>query len=138
MSGPGRRARRVSLGPASLADPDGSNPVAAAVQWLEGTLLGNVATSVAVVCVAWIGLMMLSGRMDLRRAAGVILGSFILFGAPGIAAGLMALAGSGAGAGETAPSFAAPPYIPPPPPPPPPPPAPRRDQDPFAGATVPW
>jgi type IV secretory pathway VirB2 component (pilin) len=127
----------VSLGSVSLADPDGSNAIAAAVQWLEGTLLGNVATSVAVVCVAWIGLMMLSGRIDLRRGAGVIVGGFILFGAPGIAAGLMALAGGGAGAGDTAPAFAAPPYTPPPPPPASPPP-PRRDPDPYSGATVPW
>ena len=126
----------MSLGPVSLADPDRSNPVAAAVQWLEGTLLGNAATSVAVVCVAWIGLMMLAGRIDLRRGASVILGGFILFGAPGIAAGLMALAGGGAGAGETAPAFAPLPYIPPPPPQPAPPP--RRDPDPYSGATVPW
>ena len=118
----------------SLADPAGSGAVVAAVRWVEGTLLGPVATSVAVVCVAAVGLMMLSGRIDFRRAATIILGCFILFGAPGIAAALHALAGGGAPApAASAPVYAPPPYVPPPPPPPPPP----RNPDPYAGASVP-
>jgi type IV secretory pathway VirB2 component (pilin) len=51
---------------ASLLDPSGSHPLLAAVQWLEGTLLGTVATMVAVICVAVAGFMMLSGRIDVR------------------------------------------------------------------------
>ena len=120
--------------PVSLSDPAGGNAVAAAVEWLVGTLLGPVATSVAIVAVAWLGMMMLSGRIDLRRAGAVLLGGFVLFGAPAVAAALMALAG--AGGGEAAPTFAAAPYVPPPPPPPVPPPLPRNP-DPYAGAAVP-
>ncbi|HEX8622242.1 MAG TPA: TrbC/VirB2 family protein [Allosphingosinicella sp.] len=119
----------------SLADPAGSGAAAAAVQWLEGTLLGPVATSVAVVCVAAVGLMMMSGRIDARRAATIVLGCFILFGAPGIAAALHALAGDEPAPAASEPAFVPAPYVPPPPPTPPPPPP--RNPDPYAGASVP-
>ncbi|WP_336297266.1 TrbC/VirB2 family protein [Sphingomonas sp. 7/4-4] len=80
---------------ASLDDPAGSSVILRAVQWLEGTLLGTVATTVAVISVASVGFMALSGRVDLRRAVTVIVGCFVLFGAPGIVAGLRDLAGGG-------------------------------------------
>ena len=121
--------------PGSLADPSGSSAAVAAVRWLEGALLGTAATSVAVICVAAVGLMMLSGRVSFRRAASVVLGCFILFGAPTIAAGIQAVAGGGAPAAPE-PVFVPPPYIPPPAPPPVPPPQPSNP-DPYAGAAVP-
>ena len=34
------------------ANPQGSGPIVSALSWLQGTLLGNVATSVAVIAVA--------------------------------------------------------------------------------------
>jgi type IV secretion system protein VirB2 len=58
-------------------------------------LLGTAATSVAVVCVATVGLMMLSGRIDVRRGAEAIVGCFIVFGAASIAGGIQAAAGAG-------------------------------------------
>lgn len=120
----------------SLADPAGSGVLASAVQWIEGTLLGTMATSVAVVCVATVGLMMLSGRIDLRRGGAVIFGCFILFGAPGIAAALHALAGGGGPAPvANEPVHAPPPYVPPPLPPPPTPLP--GNPDPYGGASVP-
>lgn len=87
------------------------------------------------VCVAAVGLMMLSGRIDLRRGAGVILGCFILFGAPAIAAALHALAADAPAPAASEPVYIPPPYVPPPPPPAPP--APPRNPDPYAGAAVP-
>jgi type IV secretory pathway VirB2 component (pilin) len=120
---------------ASLADPSGSGAVAAAVQWLQGTLLGTVATTVAVICVAAVGLMMLSGRLSFRRAGVVILGCFIVFGASAIAAGIHSVVGL-ADPGAGAPAYAAPPPPPPlPPAPAQPPPVPQAD--PYAGAAVP-
>jgi type IV secretion system protein VirB2 len=69
-------------------DPEGSGVLVNAVQWLEGTLLGTVATVVAVIAVASVGFMMLTGRMNWRHGAVVILGCFILFGAASIVAGI--------------------------------------------------
>ena len=74
-------------------DPAGSNVILNAVTWLEGTLLGNVATACAVIAVAATGLAMLTGRIDWRRGATVILGCFIVFGAAAIVAGIRSVAG---------------------------------------------
>jgi type IV secretion system protein VirB2 len=76
----------------ALADPRGSGPIVSAVQWLQGTLLGTIATVVAVVAVACVGLLMLTGRINWRHGAVVILGCFILFGAASIVAGIRSTA----------------------------------------------
>lgn len=81
------RAQSVQL------DPAGSNVILNAVGWLQGTLLGNVATALAVIAVGATGLMMLTGRIDWRRGATVILGCFIVFGAAAIVAGIRSVAG---------------------------------------------
>jgi type IV secretion system protein VirB2 len=71
-----------------LADPQGSGVIVGAVQWLEGTLLGTIATVVAVIAVASVGLLMLTGRINWRYGATVIVGCFILFGAASIVGGI--------------------------------------------------
>lgn len=73
-------------------DPAGSGPIVAALSWLQGTLLGNVATAVAVMAVAAIGFMMLTGRLNWRFGATVIIGVFILFGSASIVAGIQGAA----------------------------------------------
>ena len=81
----------LAAGPAlaqSSLDPAGSNVILGAVTWVQGTLLGAVATSVAVSAVAVCGFMMLTGRMNWRHGAMVILGCFILFGAASIVGGI--------------------------------------------------
>ena len=78
----------------SLADPAGSGVLVAAVRWLEGTLLGTVATVVAVIAVASVGFLMLTGRINWRYGATVIIGCFILFGAASIVAGIQSAAGA--------------------------------------------
>lgn len=82
----------VATAGVSLADPRGSGPIVSAVQWLQGTLLGTVATVLAVIAVACVGLLMLTGRIDWRRGSVVILGCFILFGAVSIVAGIRSTA----------------------------------------------
>ena len=77
------------------ADPAGSGAIVGAVNWLQGTLLGTVATVAAVVAVAAVGFMMLTGRINWRHGAMVILGCFILFGAASIVAGIRATAAGG-------------------------------------------
>jgi hypothetical protein len=82
--------------------------------------------------------MMLSGRVDLRRGASVVLGCFILFGASSIAAGIRSVAAADSVPAE--PVYRVDPWLPPPPSPPPPPPptpAPPAASDPYAGAAVP-
>lgn len=112
----------------AAAAPQG-NTLAAATGWLEGLVLGQVGTALAVLAVAGIGLAMLQGRLAARQGVRVILGCFILFGAPSIARGLLDLA-----RWNTAPALI---QVAPPPPsaalPSPPPPNP----DPYAGASVP-
>lgn len=76
-------------------DPQGSGPIVAALGWLQGTLLGNVATAIAVMAVAAVGFMMLTGRMNWRFGATVIVGCFVLFGAGAIVSGIQASAGLG-------------------------------------------
>lgn len=77
----------------AAADPQGSGPILAALLWLQGTLMGNVATAVAVMAVAACGLMMLTGRLNWRMGVTVIMGCFILFGAAAIVSGIRQAAG---------------------------------------------
>jgi type IV secretion system protein VirB2 len=72
----------------SYSDPAGSGVLVSAVSWLQGTLLGTIATVVAVIAVATVGFMMLTGRINWRYGVTVILGCFILFGASSIVAGI--------------------------------------------------
>lgn len=60
----------------------GGNPLVDALNWMMGILLGPVATAVAVMAVAGVGFMMLTGRMNWRYGGTVIIGVFIIFGAP--------------------------------------------------------
>ncbi len=75
-------------------DPAGSGPIVGAVNWLQGTLLGNVATAVAVIAVAAVGFLMLTGRINWKYGATVVLGLFILFGAASIVGGIRSVAGA--------------------------------------------
>lgn len=118
--------------PASLADPAGSSVLVAAIWWLQATLLGTIATTVAVIAVASVGLMMFAGRVNVRYGLTVIAGSFILFGASSIVAGIQSTLGGG---GEVV-AMPDPQPVALPPPPPAPPPRPPG-YDPYAGASLP-
>lgn len=108
------------------------NALLASVRWIEALLLGPLATSIAVVAVASVGLLMLAGRINLRRGATVIIGCFILFGAASIAQGLR-------GASAAVSGNATMENLPPPPPPEPltvTPESPAPPSDPYAGAAI--
>lgn len=102
----------------------------ASVGWIQAVLLGPVATALAVIGVAVVGMMMLSGRTNLRRGAVVIIGCFIVFGASSIARGLKGVAES-YGATYSSPYSPSLPLNGSPPPSEPPP-----IYDPYAGAAV--
>jgi type IV secretion system protein VirB2 len=78
-------------------DPQGSGVITNAMRWIQGTLLGSFATAAAVIAIAVVGFLMLSGRINWRHGAIVILGCFILFGAASIVAGIQATATLGEG-----------------------------------------
>lgn len=79
----------------SYSDPAGSGAIVSAITWLQGTLLGTIATVVAVIAVATVGFMMLTGRINWRYGVTVVLGCFILFGASSIVAGIHSTAALG-------------------------------------------
>lgn len=108
---------------------DGS--LSQAMIWMEGLLLGSLGTLVAIVALAVVGLAMLEGRLPLRAGSRVIIGCFILFGAPLIGATIVDLARTARGA-SIAPIQTSPPPIQPAPPN-----TPATDSDPYAGASVP-
>lgn len=83
----------TAMAQSAALDPAGSGPILGAVNWLQGTLLGNVATAVAVIAVAVVGFMMLTGRINWKYGATVVIGLFILFGAASIVGGIRSVAG---------------------------------------------
>ncbi len=77
---------------ASLLDPPPVSVITSAENWISGLIFGQLANVIAVIAIAWVGLAMLSGRVDIRRGMAVVLGCFLLFGAKGIANGLRSAA----------------------------------------------
>ena len=83
----------ASAAHAQTLDPAGSGVIGGALTWLQGTLLGTVATVAGVIAVASVGFMMLTGRMEWRRGLTVVVGCFIIFGASALVAGIKQSAG---------------------------------------------
>lgn len=76
---------------ASAQPAQGDDPITSALLWMQNILLGPVATSLAVMAVAGVGFMMLTGRMNWRYGGTVIVGVFIIFGAPRLVASISGL-----------------------------------------------
>jgi len=75
----------------SLFEPANSTPVVSSVEWISGVLLGPIAVGLCILAVAFVGALMLTGRLPLRQGMRVALGCFVLLGAPVIAAGFVGL-----------------------------------------------
>ncbi|MBG6118972.1 MULTISPECIES: TrbC/VirB2 family protein [unclassified Sphingobium] len=99
-----------------------------AVQWIESLMFGSLATIAATLAVAVIGLLLLDGRTDWRHGARTIIGCFLIFGAPLIAAGLLLPTNANA---PNMSRLAVEAEVPPPPPRAP------QQYDPYAGAALP-
>ena len=76
---------------AQQAAGSADDPITNALLWMQGILLGPIATALAVMAVAGVGFMMLTGRMNWRYGATVIIGVFIIFGAPRLVATISAV-----------------------------------------------
>jgi type IV secretion system protein VirB2 len=79
------------VGP-EMFDMSARSSLDASQDWIASVLLGEIAAGLCVVAVAIVGMVMLSGRLPVRQGAMVVLGCFVLLGAPAIAWGLMSLA----------------------------------------------
>ncbi len=73
----------------SLFDAGGGTSTIEAARWMERVMLGHIALGLCVIAVALIGALMLSGRLPLREGMRVLIGCFVLLGAPIIGSGLM-------------------------------------------------
>jgi len=69
-------------------DSTSDSSFVAAAKWLQAAMFGTIATSIAIVAVAALGVLLLQGQLPVRRSATVILGCFLLFGSSLLAAGL--------------------------------------------------
>ena len=109
--------------------PTDASAITAATGWIEAVLTGPVATALATLAIAGVGFGLLAGRIAVRRAVQVVLGCFILFGAPVLVQELTAAL---RGNSVAVPDMANGPPVSPPP-------APRQPPggDPYAGAAVP-
>ena len=76
---------------ASLFEPTGQSAAGSAASWFIELLTGSAATVICVIAVASLGMMMLTGRVPLRRGFQVVLGCFLLLGASLIAGELQQL-----------------------------------------------
>ena len=72
----------------SLFDPPARSPIEGSTSWVSAVMFGELAIGLCVIAVALLGMLMLSGRMHLRRGIRVVLGCFIVLGAPVMALGL--------------------------------------------------
>ena len=75
-----------------LFQPSPAKPVESSLGWIENVLFGQVALTLCVIAVAFIGALMLTGRLPVKRGMMVVIGCFVLLGAPLIAAGVMGAA----------------------------------------------
>lgn len=73
------------VGPA----PSEANALLSAVSWIQNILLGPFATAIAVIAVASMGLMMLTGRLIYDVGPVLFWRCFIVFGAPVIVSGIV-------------------------------------------------
>lgn len=113
---------------ASLFDAPASSPIVTAVDWISAVLLGQLALGLCVLAVAFVGFLMMSGRVPIKTGMRVAIGCFVILGAPSIAAGFLgAFPPSAPPAPPVSPIAADPPPAREPPP---------ANYDPYAGASV--
>jgi type IV secretory pathway VirB2 component (pilin) len=113
-------------------DPLRTSAVGSAVEWVQVALLGSIGTSVAIIAIASVGFLMITGRIELRRAVQVVLGCFIIFGSSTVASGILSTLSGGGGSPDLAQPAPAP--LPSPPAVTH---APATPYDPYAGAALP-
>jgi type IV secretion system protein VirB2 len=77
----------------SLFDTGGDAPIMQSVQWIERVMLGDVALGLCVIAVAVVGAVMLGGRLPVKEGLRIVVGLFVVLGAPVIGGGFAARLG---------------------------------------------
>lgn len=90
----------MSIAVSSLFDRPGQPVLGAASDWTQGALGGSLATALCVIAIAMLGLLLLTGRLRVRRSANIVLGCFLLLGAGLLATQLQQLASGATGASQ--------------------------------------
>ncbi len=70
----------LALAP-NFAYAQSAAPVEGILEWFVGVLQGNVARSLAIIAVCFLGFMFLTGRMAWQGAISIVIGIAIIFGA---------------------------------------------------------
>ena len=70
-------------------------PIGNSANWLTTVLLDELAIALCIIAVAIIGLLLMTGRLAIRRGAMVALGCFIVLGAPILASAFVNVAETG-------------------------------------------
>lgn len=98
------------------------------VAWFLQLIVGSVGTALAMLAIAFLSIGMLNGRFEVMKTIRIIVGLFILFGAPAISEGLMMGARNGISHDRARDAVPPRPQIP----------TTVPAFDPYAGAAVPW
>jgi type IV secretion system protein VirB2 len=77
-----------------LAHAQDAAPVEGVLDWFVGVLQGNLARSVAIIAVCFLGFMFLTGRMMWNVAFSIIVGIAIIFGAATLVDAMRSAAGT--------------------------------------------
>lgn len=73
-------ATSIALVP-DFAYAQSAAPVEGILEWFVGVLQGNVARSLAIIAVCFLGFLFLTGRMAWQGAISIVIGIAIIFGA---------------------------------------------------------
>ena len=68
-----------------------SEPLESSARWIASLFVGELATILCIIAVAFVGFFMMSGQLAIRRGMVVVLGCFVLLGASVIAGWFMAI-----------------------------------------------
>lgn len=77
----------------SLFEQQGDTSIGTAIDWIGATVFGPASIVFCTIAIAFVGLTMLTGNLPVRRGLHVVVGCFVLFGAPLIATNLLSFRG---------------------------------------------
>ena len=71
----------------------GTSAIAGSSEWLKSLATGSLTISLCILAIALVGLLMMGGRLPVRTGLRIVLGVFVLLGAPVMASALIVSSG---------------------------------------------